>query len=108
MALKTRGKLVALGIATFAAAAGLAFGTVASASGGTDQPVVRITQDQQAGLQQTQQSQQTPRAHGGDARDCPFGHGSSNQSGTPNSGTPNSGTPNSGTPNSGTPSPENL
>jgi hypothetical protein len=90
MALKTRGKLVALGIATFAAAAGLAFGTVASASSGTDQPVVRITQDQQgAGLQQTQQSQQTPQAPGGDARDCPFGHGSSNQGGTPNSGTPN-------------------
>lgn len=87
MALKTRGKLVALGIATFAAAAGLALGTVASASSGTDQPVLRITQDQQgAGLQQTQQRRQAP---GGDARDCPFGHGSPSQGGTSNSGTSN-------------------
>ena len=80
MALKTRGKLIALAFATFGAAAALAFGTVAAADSGPDRPLLRVSspQDQQsAGLQQAQEAQQAP---GADARDCPFGHGSQSSS----------------------------
>jgi hypothetical protein len=90
MALKTRGKLIALGLATFAASAALAFGTVAAADNGSDRPTLRITQDQSTGVQPTQQTPQAP----GDARDCPFGHDSNGNSG--NSGNSGTGTVNPG------------
>ena len=63
MALKTRGKLIALAFATFGAAAALAFGTVAAADSGPDRPLLRVSspQDQQsAGLQQAQETRQHP------------------------------------------------
>lgn len=66
MALKTRGKLIALGLVTFASAAALAAGGVALAEDHTQQrpPVLRITTDSNGTqLQNVQQS-----------HDCPFGH----------------------------------
>lgn len=70
MALKTRGKLIALGLVTFGCAAALAAGGVALADDNAQQqPVLRITTTDSNGggtLQPTQQSQ--------DSRDCPFGH----------------------------------
>jgi hypothetical protein len=89
MALKTRGKMIALGLATFAASAALAFGTVAAASNGNDRPALRITQDQSTGG--VQQTQETPRAPG-DGRDCPFGHGPNGNGSSGNGPSDNSGT----------------
>lgn len=70
MALKTRGKLIALGLVTFGCAAALAAGGVALAddSSQQQQPVLRITTTDNSGgsLQPTQQSH--------DSSDCPFGH----------------------------------
>ena len=68
MALKTRGKLIALGLVTFASAAALAAGGVALADDhAQQQPVLRITTNDNSGqLQPAQQST--------DKRDCPFGH----------------------------------
>jgi hypothetical protein len=71
MALKTRGKLIALGLVTFGCAAALAAGGVALADDSSQQqqqPVLRITTTDNSGgsLQPTQQSN--------DSRDCPFGH----------------------------------
>ena len=94
MALKTRGKMIALGIATLAASAALAFGTVAAASNGNDQPALRITQDQNTGG--VQQTQETPRAPG-DGRDCPFGHGSNGGGSNGNGSSGNGSSDNSGT-----------
>jgi hypothetical protein len=69
MALKTRGKLVALGLVTFASAAALAAGGVALADDHSrQQPVLRITTNDNSGTQ-LQNVQQSP-----DSRDCPFGH----------------------------------
>jgi hypothetical protein len=88
MALKTRGKMIALGLATLAASAALAFGTVAAAGDGSDQPALRITQDQNTGgVQPTQETPRTP----GDGRDCPFGHGSNGNGSSGNGGTVNPG-----------------
>jgi hypothetical protein len=89
MALKTRGKLIALGLATFAASAALAFGTVAAAGNGSDRPALRITQDQSTGGMQP--AQETPRAPG-DGRDCPFGHGPNGNGSNGNGSSDNSGT----------------
>lgn len=71
MALKTRGKLIALGLVTFGCAAALAAGGVALADDNAQQrqPVLRITTtDSNSGgtLQQTQQPWHS--------RDCPLGH----------------------------------
>jgi hypothetical protein len=72
MALKTRGKLIALGLVTFGCAAALAAGGVALADDNAQQqqPVLRITTTDSNGggtpLQQPQQPQHS--------RDCPFGH----------------------------------
>jgi hypothetical protein len=70
MALKTRGKLIALGLVTFASAAALAAGGVALADDHSQQqqPVLRITTTDSGGTQ-LQNVQQSP-----DSRDCPFGH----------------------------------
>jgi hypothetical protein len=70
MALKTRGKLIALGLVTFASAAALAAGGVALADDHSQQqqPVLRITTNDNSGTQ-LQNVQQSP-----DSRDCPFGH----------------------------------
>ncbi|HZD73629.1 MAG TPA: hypothetical protein VE776_07055 [Actinomycetota bacterium] len=70
MALKTRGKLIAVGLVTFASAAALAAGGVALANDQSQQrqPVLRITTTDPGGSQ-FQNVQQTP-----DGRDCPFGH----------------------------------
>jgi hypothetical protein len=70
MALKTRGKLIALGLVTFASAAALTAGGVALADDHSQQqqPVLRITTTDSGGSQ-LQNVQQTP-----DGRDCPFGH----------------------------------
>jgi hypothetical protein len=71
MALKTRGKLIAVGLVTFASAAALAAGGVALADDQSQQqppPVLRITTTDSGGSQ-FQNVQQTP-----DGRDCPFGH----------------------------------
>ena len=69
MALKTRGKLVALGLVTFASAAALAAGGVALADDHSQQqPVLRITTNDNSGTQ-LHNVQQSP-----DSRDCPFGH----------------------------------
>jgi hypothetical protein len=82
MALKTRGKLVALGLVTFASAAALAWGGVALADDHSQQqqPVLRITTDDNGTqLQNVQQSHQ--------GRDCPFGHDRAPaDSGTSNAG----------------------
>jgi hypothetical protein len=72
MALKTRGKLIALGLVTFASAAALAAGGVALADDNAQQrqPVLRITTTDNGGGAQFQPAeQQSP-----DSRDCPFGH----------------------------------
>lgn len=67
MALKTRGKLMLVGLATFVAALTAGGVALANDSASTQQPVVRITTNDNSGqLQPTQQST--------DKRDCPFGH----------------------------------
>jgi hypothetical protein len=80
MALKTRGKLMLVGLATFAAA--LTAGGVALAhDNAPQQPVLRITTNDNSGgqLQPTQGST--------DTRDCPFGHDRAPaDSGTQNAG----------------------
>jgi hypothetical protein len=82
MALKTRGKLIALGLVTFATAAALTAGGVALADDHSQQqPVLRITTTDPGGTQ-VQNVQQSP-----DARDCPFGHDRAPaESGTTNAG----------------------
>jgi hypothetical protein len=81
MALKTRGKLILLGLVTFASAAALAAGGVALADDHSQQqPVLQITTD--SGGTQLQNVQQSP-----DHRDCPFGHDRAPaESGTNNAG----------------------
>jgi hypothetical protein len=66
MALKTRGKLVVLGLVTFGCAAALAAGGVAAADDRPQQPVLRITTTEDGGS--PLQAQQR------DSGDCPFGH----------------------------------
>jgi hypothetical protein len=67
MALKTRGKLMLVGLATFVAALTAGGVALANDSASTHQPVVRITTNDNSGqLQPAQQST--------DKRDCPFGH----------------------------------
>lgn len=83
MALKTRGKLIALGLVTFATAAALTAGGVALAADHSQQrqPVLRITTTDPGGAR-FQNVQQSP-----DARDCPFGHDRApDQSGANNAG----------------------
>jgi len=83
MALKTRGKFIALGLVTFATAATLTAGGVALADDHSQQqqPVLRITTTDSGGTQ-VQNVQQSP-----DARDCPFGHDRAPaESGTTNAG----------------------
>jgi len=71
MALKTRGKLIALGLVTFASAAALAAGGVALADDNAQQqPVLRITTTDNSGGARLQQTQQ----HSPDSRNCPLGH----------------------------------
>lgn len=70
MALKTRGKLIALGLVTFGCAAALAAGGVALADDNSQQqPVLRITTTDNGGGSRLQPAQQS-----NDSRDCPFGH----------------------------------
>jgi hypothetical protein len=67
MALKTRGKLMLVGLATFAAA--LTAGGVALAQDNAPQrPVLRITTNDTSG------GQSQPTQGSTDHRDCPFGH----------------------------------
>jgi hypothetical protein len=69
MTLKTRGKLVVLGLVTFGCAAALTAGSVAAADSRPQPPVLRITTDDSGGTyQQVRQGQST------DTGDCPFGH----------------------------------
>jgi hypothetical protein len=71
MTLKTRGKLVVLGLVTFGCAAALTAGGVAAADSRPQPPVLRITAtDDNSGAQyqQVQQGQSTGKG------DCPFGH----------------------------------
>jgi hypothetical protein len=71
MTLKTRGKLVALGLVTFGCAAALTAGGVAAADSHPQQPVLRIiTTDDNGGAQ----FQQVRQGQSNDSRDCPFGH----------------------------------
>jgi hypothetical protein len=68
MALKTRGKLMLVGLATFAAA--LTAGGVALAHDNPpQQPVLRITTTDNSGGGQLQPTQGSTGS-----RDCPFGH----------------------------------
>jgi hypothetical protein len=72
MALKTRGKLIALGLVTFASAAALTAGGVALADDNArqQQPVLRIiTTTDSSGGTRLQNVRPSP-----DSRDCPFGH----------------------------------
>jgi hypothetical protein len=71
MALKTRGKLIALGLVTFASVAALTAGGVALANDHTaqQQPVPRITTVDSNGGTQLRDLRQSPGS-----RDCPFGH----------------------------------
>jgi hypothetical protein len=82
MALKTRGKLIVLGVVTFASAAALAAGGVALADDhARQQPMLRITTTDNSGTW-VQNVRQSP-----DAKDCPFGHGRAPAgSGTDNAG----------------------
>jgi hypothetical protein len=67
MALKTRGKLMLVGLATFVAALTAGGVALANDDAATQQPVLRITTNDNGGqLQPAQQST--------DKRDCPFGH----------------------------------
>jgi hypothetical protein len=70
MTLKTRGKLVVLGLVTFGCAAALTAGSVAAADSRPQPPVLRITTTDDSGgtYQQVRQGQST------DTGDCPFGH----------------------------------
>jgi hypothetical protein len=71
MTLKTRGKLVALGLVTFGCAAALTAGGVAAADSRPQQPVLRITTtDDNSGAQ----FQPVRQGRSGDSGDCPFGH----------------------------------
>ncbi len=71
MALKTRGKLIALGLVTFASAAALTAGGVALADDNArqQQPVLRIITTDSSGGTRLQNVRPSP-----DSRDCPFGH----------------------------------
>jgi hypothetical protein len=67
MALKTRGKLMLVGLATFVAALTAGGVALANDDAATQPPVLRITTNDNSGqLQPAQQST--------DGRDCPFGH----------------------------------
>jgi hypothetical protein len=71
MTLRTRGKLVVLGLVTFGCAAALTAGGVAAADSRSQPPVLRITttdDNSDAQHQQVRQGQST------DKGDCPFGH----------------------------------
>jgi hypothetical protein len=69
MANRTRGKLLALGLVTFASAAALAAGGVALADDSAQrQPALRITTTDSGGGARFQPAQSP------DSRDCPFGH----------------------------------
>ena len=70
MALRTRGKLIALGLVTFASAAALAAGGVALADDSAQRPpALRMTTTDSDGGARLQPAQQSR-----DSRDCPFGH----------------------------------
>jgi hypothetical protein len=71
MTLKTRGKLVALGLVTFGCAAALTAGGVAAADSRPQPPLLRITTtDDNSGAQY----QQVQHGQSTDNGDCPFGH----------------------------------
>ena len=74
MTLKTRGKLVVLGLVTFGCAAALTAGGVAAADSRPQPPVLRITATDDSSGAQYQQVQQVQQGQSTDKGDCPFGH----------------------------------